>query len=528
MNYNKIVDESQIKNTQEIYGEQSSSSTKDNRQQEENIQENITEISFLTLAKQSATIALPAILFFVCYNFMGMLNLIFIGQKHNNDNMIKGMGISNLYINCTLMAIVQGLLSGLDTLCSNTYSLKKYRLMGIYLNRARIIGYIATIILVIFHIFTLEHVLRLFRLNEEAIKYGTKYTYALLVYIFFDVHGMVNFRYLNVVRKSHVNFFIFLFGLALHPLWNYIFIFYLDLDVVGAGISYALSRLIVCSISSIYLHYRNPIPETYFFFTKSCFKGLWSFTKFSLGAMLMFCAEWWAFEVQAFIAIDIGEDDYAVHVILTQFSSLLYSISIGFSFATTILVGEYIAKSSVRVVKKVTFYSLLLGFLSMASVMIIFFLFRNDVFRIFLDIDRLIEKGTPVVPVLCMYQIFDVMQTVLGSSMRGLRKQVTASILTIIQFYVIQTSMSYLFGKILGYGVKGMWIGMSIGGFSAVVLYLITFLCLDLNKIKRDTLEILERDNQQALNMNDSSNQMSDDDEDIEEAEKEKGDVPLI
>jgi multidrug resistance protein, MATE family len=531
MKYSKIIDESTTaKDDNEMINEYKFTSLIETEDLHDHNKVEITNITFINLVKQSAAIALPAILFFMCYYFMGMLNLIFIGQKHNNDNMIKGMGISNLYINCTLMAIVQGLLSGLDTLCSNTYSLKKYKLMGIYLNRARIIGYIATIILVVFHFFTVEHVLRLFRLNEEVIMYGTKYTNALLVYIFFDVHAMVNFRYLNVVRKSHINFIIFLVALALHPVWNYIFIFYLDLDVIGAGISYAISRFIVFALSSIYLHYWNPIPETYFCFTKACFKGLWDFTKFSLGAMFLFCAEWWAYEVQAFIAISIGEDDYAVHVILTQFASLLCSISIGFSFSTTILVGEYIAKASVGVVRKVTYYSLIIAFLTMSFVMLIFFLVRNYLFRMFFDIDRLIEKGTPIISVLCFYEIFDVMQTVFCSAMKGLRKQITASVLTIIQFYVIQTSMSYLFGKILGYGVKGMWIGMSIGGLSAITLYFITFLYIDLNKIKKETLEKLEEDNRQTLNMTNSSIHMREDEKDLEgeDNQKSKAEIPFM
>jgi MATE family multidrug resistance protein len=522
MKYNKIVDEISTKDI-ETDEEDHTPNILNNSNTVQNSHEIITDIAFKNFAKQSAAIALPSILFFLCYNFMGMLNLIFIGQKHNNDDMIKGMGISNLYINCTLMAIVQGLLSGLDTLCSNAYSLKKYKLMGIYLNRARIIGYFATIILVTFHIFTVKHVLGLFRLNEEVIKYGSKYTYALLVYIFFDVHSMVNFRFLNVVRKSQINFYIFLFALLLHPVWNYIFIFYLDLDVIGAGISYALSRFIVFVLSSIYLHFYNPLPESYFFFTKACFTGLWDFTKFSFGAMLLFCAEWWSYEVQAFIAISIGEDDYAVHVILTQFSSLLFSIPIGFSFSTTILTGEYVAKSSNKVVRKVAYFSLLIGFVTMALVMLIFFLLRNYVFRIFLDIDRLIQKGTPIVPILCMYQIFDVIQGVLSSVMRGLRKQFIATLLTLIQFYVIQTSMSYLLGKVLGLGVYGMWLGMSTGTFSAIVLYSITFLCTDLNKVRVETLEKLEKDNQ-VLNMTNSSIHIKDDEEDIKEvSDKEKG-----
>jgi len=518
MKYTKVIDESQTQENINTIDQQTSQEISDTPNSK-HIQ--IEDISFKEFSKQSLNIAFPGILFFICYSSMGMLNLIFIGQMHNNDDMLKGMGISNLYINCTLMAIVHGILSGLDTLLSNAYSLKKYKLMGIYLNRARIIGYSITIVIVTIHYFTIENVLRLFRLNEDVIKYGTKYAHVLLIYIFFDVHAMCCFRYLNVVRKSHINFIFLLTALILHPLWNYIFIVYLDMDVLGAGISYCISRLIVFIMGSVYLHFFNPVPETYFFFTKACFRGLWDFTKFSFGAMLIFCAEWWAYEIQALIAINIGEDDYAVHVILAQFASVVCSISIGFNFATTILVGEYIAKASTKVVKKATYYSLLLGFAVMFILMLVLFFLRNYAFRLFIDIERLINKGTPIIPIFCIYEIFDLIQSVLCSALRGLRKQFVASFLTLIQFYLIQTSMAYIIGKILGWGVYGMWVGMAIGNLSAIVLYSITFVCVDIHKIHIETIDKLEKDHNEALIANVGSKDVEND-EDDERVENEK------
>ena len=40
---------------------------------------------------------------------------------------------------------------------------------------------------------------------------------------------------------------------------------------------------------------------------------------------------------------------------------------------------------------------------------------------------------------------------------------------------------------------------MTIGNFSAIVLYSITFVCLDLHKIQIETIEHLEKDHNEAL-----------------------------
>jgi Na+-driven multidrug efflux pump len=101
--------------------------------------------------------------------------------------MINAIGISNLYLNCTLMSIYMGLVSGIETLCANAYATKQYKLMGYYYQRARIVGYFVTIVIVIFHLCTIQYILGLFSLNDQVITYSSHYVYSILIYVFFDV-----------------------------------------------------------------------------------------------------------------------------------------------------------------------------------------------------------------------------------------------------------------------------------------------------------------------------------------------------
>lgn len=458
------------------------------------ITENMKDLKFLPYIKKFSLIAFPGMMFYLFIILLQVVNLAFIGQKYNDEDMIKGIGISNLYMNCTMFAIVQGLVSGIDTLCSNAYGVKKYKLMGLYLHRARILAYIATVIIVIVHIFTVESVLTLFNLNENVINYSKKYIYVCLIYVFFDVQTACNFRFLNVIRKAHVNFVILVIGAVFHPLWAWIFINYLDMGVVGAGISFTISRLIIALCGTIYMHIWNPLPESYFCINKACFKGLWQYCKFSFAAAFLLCAEWWAFEIQAIIAITISEDDYIVHILISQFSSLLFSVGIGFSFAATILVGSYIANSTIKITKKACYYGLGFSIFTMAFFVAGFYLARNFMLSLFIDKSSLINKGAEVIPVLCLCEMFDVAQIVMSAFFKGLGKQVSASILTFIQFYVIMTSLSYYLGNYLGYGVWGMWVGICIGYATAFLFYIIMFFSFDFKKIQQETKQRLDRD----------------------------------
>ena len=53
----------------------------------------------------------------------------------------------------------------------------------------------------------------------------------------------------------------------------------------------------------------------------------------------------------------------------------------------------------------------------------------------FISKDEILQKGIPVIPILCSCQLFDLAQTMMASVFRGLGRQYMASILTFIQFY---------------------------------------------------------------------------------------------
>ena len=75
-------------------------------------------------------IAFPGMFFYLSLLLLQTINLAFIGQKYGDDNMINAIGITNLYINCTLTSSYTGLVSGIETLAANEFATRRYRLVG--------------------------------------------------------------------------------------------------------------------------------------------------------------------------------------------------------------------------------------------------------------------------------------------------------------------------------------------------------------------------------------------------------------
>ena len=86
--------------------------------------------------------------------------------------------------------------------------------------------------------------------------------------------------------------------------------------------------------------------------------------------------------------------------------------------------------------------------------------FRYKIVRNFKGDGEVYDKATETMVIQFLVAFFDITQTVFGGFLRGLGKQMIASAIAFINFYVIQTSLSILFGKVLGLGVVGIWMGI--------------------------------------------------------------------
>ena len=95
---------------------------------------------FKEIVIEFGTIVYPLILFFFCLFSYGPINLYFISKTYKDPDMINAIGISNLYVNISTEIIITAISGALETLASNAYGVKNYKLMGIYFDRCRYVS----------------------------------------------------------------------------------------------------------------------------------------------------------------------------------------------------------------------------------------------------------------------------------------------------------------------------------------------------------------------------------------------------
>ena len=364
------------------------------------------------------------------------------------------------------------------------------------MHRARLISYVFVTVTFTLNIIYASEILSLFGLTGKSLYYSCKYLRSSVWFVFMDVQFNTNFRYLNIMNRSYVNSWVMFISIIFHSLWCYIFITILDLDVTGAALSVFVSRGINASLSSGYLHYYNPHPESYFWINKECFIGWWEYLKFTFPSIILLCSEWLGFEIQAVIALQIpnGKYDYSAHIFLSNLNTIIFAFSLGFAISSAIMTGKYIAQGKVGTTKKVIKTVFIYGQTVMLFISIIYYMFGHSFLSVFTSDYLILEKAMLVIGIQAISVNFDMAQTVLSNSCRGLGKQFIASVISFLCYYVYALCTSIILTIYFEYRIVGIWISLSTGYAISSLIYAVLLFTFDYEEIKNETKYRLDRD----------------------------------
>ena len=447
------------------------------------------------MMKEISKISYSTTLTYICIFLQETISLIFIGQRYNDGDYAEAIGFANLYVNCFFIEIAYGLASGFDTFGSNSFGVNKLRLFGLYYQRGILITGLIGICLLTFHWFFAMKIIGILNLSEKILAICKDYIQISMFYGFFDIFFYINFKFLSIIGLSYILVIIMVVTLALHPLWCYIFIFVLDYGASGAALSIVLTQLLNALLTTAMVIFKCPYPQAIFCFTKRSFKNWWIYLKVSFPCIILTCAEMWAYEFLIVIALWCSDLDNKVYVLTNNLLWIFYSIEIGFNYAAVILVGKYMAQNEVSKVKKIIKVTILYGVSLMTILALILFFLRHVILYIYIDDHEIIEKGVNAVIIMAAGLITESIQSIMQGICRGLGKQLIASIIVFVSFYIFMFGLSIVFGKLLGMGVSGIWLSYVTGTTFSTIAYTIIIILFDYSQLYKEALERVNNSN---------------------------------
>ena len=260
---------------------------------------------FKEIVIEFGTIVYPIILYNYCIFSYDSINLFFISKTYKDPDMINAIGIANLYINITISVILSGITGALETLASNAYGAKNYKLMGIYFDRCRYISLTYWIIIGIFHFFFARTILGFLKVEERVIELTLDYISISVFSLLVQINFLINEKHLILIEKPKINFYISAISLILQIISGYLLVVLFKFGVRGSAFSYFISSLFNTISSTLILKRMNLEEGSLVFFINNWKNYLYV----AIPGVLISGGEWIGYELQSIFAI-ISPLDY--------------------------------------------------------------------------------------------------------------------------------------------------------------------------------------------------------------------------
>lgn len=432
--------------------------------------------------------AIPLVFTFILQNSLSLASVFSI--SHLGTKELGGITLGSMTANITGFAAIQGLCTCLDTLCSQAYGAKNYRLVGILLQRCAVITIIFFLPILIAWWFWSEAILSAVIPERELCRLAANY----LRIVALGVPGFILFecgkRFLQCQGIFHASTIVLLFCAPFNALMNYLLVWdkRIGIGYLGAPISVALNYWLMALGLLMYTiftkHEANPrkcwngiiSPEQVFKNWKKMFS-------LALPGIIMVEAEFVGFEVLTIFASHLGTAELGAQSIISTIASLAYQIPFSISIATSTRVANFIGASLYQSCVITCKIALSLSFLVSCLNMSVIYSFRYQLASAFSKEADVVSLVAGALPILALMQIFDAFNACTAGCLRGQGQQKVGGYINVFAFYCIGIPMSYFLTFSCDLGIAGLWYGITSGLiFMSIFQSYAVFAC-DWNKI---------------------------------------------
>ena len=410
-------------------------------------------------------LALPVVLAELGWMTMGIVDTLMVGRISAEAIGAVGVG-SSLFMGVCIFAM--GLLLGLDTLVSQAWGARRLEACHRWLLHGAVVALVLSP-LSIWLFLTLGATADRWGLHPEVRRLAGPYIEALawsipplLLYATFRRYlqgmGVVTPVMLALISANVLNVFanwVLIFGRLGAP----------ALGVEGAGWATVLSRTWMAGYLFATIVYRERGQNPGLFHTPLAIEAAWirRLVRLGLPAALQLTLEVGVFAAATVLAGRLAPSDLAAHQISINLAALTFMVPLGVASAAAVRVGHAVGAGDPEGASRAGWTALLFGTGFMSIAALVFLTLARPLVGVFSTDEAVLRTGVALLSVAAVFQLFDGLQAVATGALRGLGDTRTAMLWNLAGHWFIGLPLGYALCFALGFGIVGLWWGLSTG-----------------------------------------------------------------
>jgi MATE family multidrug resistance protein len=153
----------------------------------------------------------------------------------------------------------------------------------------------------------------------------------------------------------------------------------------------------------------------------------------------------------------------ASHQVALNLAGAAFMVPLGIASAGAVRVGHAVGAGNPALAAASGWTALALGTAVMALSGLAFIVAPRALIGLFTRDPDVLAVGTALLSIAAVFQLFDGIQAVATGTLRGLGDTRTPMVTNLAAHWLLGLPISYTLCFIAGWGVRGLWIGLSVG-----------------------------------------------------------------